>query len=347
MNRLAPATVKTRSAQLRAYEDFASSMNITSFPPTPDEVTSYASWLMLSRCGRETSLRQYLSALKTYFNQLNLWVPAPREYGPLGAVVDGAKRLFPGPVRRSLPVSVPILHNLITSVPPRQADDRQRLLLQVLKDTVLLLFFTMLRSSSLFPPSLSEADPLRNLTWERVKFTNFGAVIFVMYAKTNQFHQRVHRVVLKEKMGSIFCPVAALRRLRDMRGLPAHTLRDHVFQTPSRIGGWSVLTKPTVNRWFRGRISAMGLSAERYFLHGFRHGAISLALAEEPNINMIKIQSDHLSESVWSYAQVDVNRRLSVASKMVDALDNFRPAPEQGEADLHDLAVAPVQALLQ
>ena len=69
----------------------------------------------------------------------------------------------------------------------------------------------------------------------------------------------------------------------------------------------------------------MGLDPRRYLLHGFRHGAISLALVEDPNINMIKIQSDHLSESVWSYAQVDANRRLSVASKMVDALDNYDP----------------------
>ena len=324
-NRLAPATVRTRSAQLRAWDEFSQSMDVTAVPPSPDEVTSYASWLMLTKCSRETSLRQYLSALKTHFNQQNLWIPSPREYGPLGAVVDGAKRLFPGAIRRSLPVSVPLLHNLVSSPPPPGADPRRKLLLQILKDTVTLLFFTMLRASSLFPASLAEADPLRNLSWDRVKFTEFGAVIFVLYSKTNQFHQRVHRVVLKEKTGSIFCPVQAMKRLRDMRGVPAHLLHDHVFQIPTRAGGWSLLTKPTVNKWFRGRIEAMGLPRDRYLLHGFRHGAVSLALVEEPNLNMVKIQSDHLSDSVWSYAQVDVNRRLSVASKMVDALDNYRP----------------------
>ena len=146
-----------------------------------------------------------------------------------------------------------------------------------------------------------------------------------MYAKTNQYHQRVHRVVLREKIGSVSCPVQALRRLRDMRGIPAPELRGHVFQIPTRTGGWTLLTKPTVNKWFKGRITAMGLPADRYLLHGFRHGAISLALVEEPNINMVKLQSDHLSEAVWCYAQVAVDRRLSVASKMVDALDDFRP----------------------
>ena len=332
-NRIAPATRRTRSTQLRAFDEFADLMDITVLPPTPEEVTRWASWLMLTKCTRESSLRQYLSALKVHFNQLDMWIPAPREYGPLGAVVDGAKRCFPGPIRRSLPVTVPILYNLVNTRPPPRADARQQLVLQILKDCVLILFFSMLRSSSLFPPTAGEADSERNLTWERVRFTEFGAVITVTLSKTSQYGQKAHRVVLQEKPGSIFCPVAALHRLREMRGLPAHTLRDHVFQLPVMGGGWSVLTKPTVNRWFKGRIKAMGLPEDRYMLHAFRHGAIALALAEEPNIAMIKLQSNHLSESVWVYSQVDVSRRLSVASKMVDALDGF--LPDDNEAGDH------------
>ena len=327
-NRIAPATKKTRSTQLKAFDEFADLMNIVQLPPSPEEVTRWASWLMLTKCTRESSLRQYLSALKVHFNQLNMWVPAPREYGPLGAVVDGAKRCFPGPIRRSLPITVPILHNLINTRPPPQADDRQKLVLQILKDCMLILFFSMLRSSSLFPPTAGEADGERNLVWERVRFTEFGAVITVTLSKTSQFGQKAHRVVLKQKPGSVFCPVAALHRLREMRGLPAHTLRDHVFQLPTPGGGWAVLTKTTVNKWFKGRIKAMGLPDDRYMLHAFRHGAIALALSEEPNIAMVKLQSNHLSESVWVYSQVDVNRRLSVASKMVDALDDFLPGDE-------------------
>ena len=69
-------------------------------------------------------------------------------------------------------------------------------------------------------------------------------------------------------------------------------------------------------------------------LHAFRHGAIALALSEEPNIAMIKLQSNHLSESVWVYSQVEASRRLSVASKMIDALDRF--LPDEAEDD-HDL----------
>ena len=303
-------------------------MHIDRLPPSPEEVTRWASWLMLTKCTRESSLRQYLSALKVHFNQLDMWIPAPREYGPLGAVVDGAKRCFPGPIRRSLPITVPILHNLVNTRPPPRADPRQRLVLQILKDCMIILFFSMLRSSSLFPPTAGEADRERNLTWERVKFTEFGAVITVTLSKTSQYGQKAHRVVLQQKPDSVFCPVAALRRLREMRGLPAHTLRDHVFQLPTPGGGWAILTKSTVNKWFKGRIRAMGLPDERYMLHAFRHGAIALALSEEPNIAMIKLQSNHLSESVWVYSQVDVSRRLSVASKMVDALDRFLPGDE-------------------
>lgn len=331
-NRHAPATVRTRSAQLRAYDQFVGELGIVAFPPTPEDVKLFAAWLMLNKCTRETSLRQYLSALKTHFALLNLWVPAPREYGPLAAVVEGSKRMFPGPIRRSLPVTVAILRNLVFSRPPAAANARLRTVLQVLVDAMIILFFSMLRSSSLFPPSASEADPARNLVWERVRFSTNGAVISVVLAKTNQFCNRVHQVALAEKVGSPFCPVAALRRLRALR--PEAAGNEHVFQLPTSNGGWRLLVKTEVNVWFKSRIAEMGLDPEKYMLHGHRHGAVALALASEPNLALVKLQSDHLSDSIWTYAQVELSKRQSVAAVMLDAVDLFVPPRPAGHRHL-------------
>ena len=170
-------------------------------------------------------------------------------------------------------------------------------MLQVLKDAAILLFFSLLRSSSLFPPSMAEADGDRNLVWERVRFVEGGAVITTVLSKTLQHRQAVHQVSLKECAGSQYCPVAALRRLWALKGgVPAP--RDPVFQVPAGRGGWRLLLKSDVSRWFSGRISAMGLNAERYLLHGFRHGGIALALSVEPNLALVKLQSAHLSLSL-------------------------------------------------
>ena len=187
---------------MRAFEEFRLQMGDVAEPPSCDDMRLFASWLMLTRCGKETSLRQYLSAVKTHYKALGQWVPAPSEFGPLAAVVEGSKRLFPGPVRRSRPVSVEILRNLVRSRPPATATRSERTMLQVLKDAAILLFFSLLRSSSLFPPSMAEADGDRNLVWERVRFVEGGAVITTVLSKTLQHRQAVHQVSLKECVGS-------------------------------------------------------------------------------------------------------------------------------------------------
>ena len=98
-----------------------------------------------------------------------------------------------------------------------------------------------------------------------------------------------------------------------------------MFQVPAGQGGWRLLLKSDVSRWFSGRISAMGQNVERYLLHGFRHGGIALALSVEPNLALVKLQSAHLSDAIWVYSQVDPHRRLSVAGAMLAAVDRGRP----------------------
>ena len=307
---------------MRAFDEFCLELGVTDYPPTPEDMKRFAAWVMLYRCSKESSLRQYLAAVKTHFNQLNMFVPSPREYGPLGAVVDGCKRMFPGPVKRSRPVSIPILRNLVYSSPPPAATWKQRMTLRVYKDTALVLYFSMLRSSSLFPPWAGAADVDRNLVWERVRFTEDGAILSIILAKTQQHMRRVHEVVLKKKEDSVFCPVAALHRLKNMSDRPVSP-RDHVFKLPvgqSAAAPWRILIKSEFNTWFKWRLGQMALDPEKYSIHGFRHGAVSLAISEEPNLALVRLATDHNSEAIWAYAQVDAARRRSVSAAMLEAV---------------------------
>ena len=327
----APATVQTRSSQLRAYDQFRLEMAVTSEPPSPREMVLFASWLMLFHCTREASLRQYLSAVKTFYSEKGLFVPAPSEFGPLKAVVDGSRRLFPGPSRKSKPVTIQILRNLIFSVPPPGASWRVAMTLRILKDTCLVLYFSMLRSSSLFPPWKGAADKNRNMIWDRVQFFEGGAKIIIILAKTQQNFNRTHEVVLREKQNSPFCPVGALRRLRSMSGRRAGG-QEHVFQLPlgeNAAGGWRLLVKSDLYTWFKRRIEQMNLDSELYMLHGFRHGAVALAIAEEPNLSLVKLASDQSSSIIWEYAQVDASRRQSVATAMIEAVHQAGAAPQR------------------
>ena len=108
-----------------------------------------------------------------------------------------------------------------------------------------------------------------------------------------------------------------------MRGAGVAAPGDHVLMVPTVAGGWRNLVKTDVNKWFKARIRNMNLDDELYMLHGYRHGAVALALAEQPNLALVRLQSDHFSEAIWSYSQVEVERRKSVAAVMLDAVERF------------------------
>ena len=190
----------------------------------------------------------------------------------------------------------------------------------MLKDTALLLFMTMLRGSSLFPSHPAAADPVRNLTWDKIRRVEGGVIITVVLSKTNQNRERVHEILLAAAPGSLFCPVQALERLRTMRGvLPAPT--DHVLVLPSAEGVWSPLCKYHFLKWFRGRLDQMGLDSARFHVHGFRHGSIQLAILSGNDITLIKLHSDHLSDAIMCYSHVEPAKRGVIASSMIEALD--------------------------
>ena len=308
---------------MEAYFTFAEEMGIATFPPSPPEVRLYAAWLLLTRCQKESSLRQYLSALRVYGKNLSppAYIPSPSEFGPLQAVVDGARRLFPGPIKRSKPVTTVIFRNLVNTRPPPGASWKTRTTLRVFIDVAILLYFTMLRSSSLFPAFPAAVDRDRQLTWRRVRWIPGGAVISVIKSKTEQFMRKTHEISLVENPDSIFCPIAALRRLRDMRGPGVAREDDLVCMIPDDAGGWKNLAKYTYVKWFKGRIAQMSGDPDAYFLHAFRHGSIALALAVEQNVTLVKLQSNHISDCIFVYSQVDVARRKVVAGAMLQALD--------------------------
>ena len=95
---------------------------------------------------------------------------------------------------------------------------------------------------------------------------------------------------------------------------------DLVLMLPDGEGGWKPLCKYELVRWFKLRISQLGLDENKYFLHGFRHGSLAECLAIEPNIALIRVTSNHLSDAIFTYSNIDPNKRFQVSAKMMDSL---------------------------
>lgn len=185
-----------------------------------------------------------------------------------------------------------------------------------------LLFFGLVRSSTLVPGFPGETDPRRQITWDRVKrLGELGAVLEVILDKTIQTLDRVHYVSLAARPGSIYCPVAALDELLQLQGgSPNCGMNQLVLRLPLGNGKWRPLVKYEFVAWFRKRLTDMGVDPEMTFVHGFRHGGISLCMKEEQNLALVKISSNHLSDAIFSYSFLPPEDRLQVCRKMLAAM---------------------------
>jgi hypothetical protein len=108
--------------------------------------------------------------------------------------------------------------------------------------------------------------------------------------------------------------------MADLQERPATSETDLCLQLPIKGGGWRPLVKYEFNTWFRSRIKQMGLDPTRYFVHGFRHGSLALALLHEPNVTLVRLNSNHLSDAIFTYSNIDPVKRFQVTQKMLSVV---------------------------
>ena len=104
-----------------------------------------------------------------------------------------------------------------------------------------------------------------------------------------------------------------------------------VFCVPDATGEWKPLTKQLAQSVLESQISGMGLNPAKYRFHGFRHGSIQAACLVEPNLQLARLQSDHVSDAINVYTALPGHRRFGVAAKLTQQLQCFsqRSQPTQ------------------
>ena len=146
--------------------------------------------------------------------------------------------------------------------------------------------------------------------------------------KTIQHRERLHRIALKSDPSSPLCPVKCLDELIEMRGGKQNIKSDDlVLQIPDGTGSWRPLCKYQLNSWFKHCVAQMGLDPDKFMLHGCRHGSLAEALAIEPNLTLIRVTSNHLSDAIFTYSNIDPNKRFQVSEKMLDAITRMCTGP--------------------
>jgi hypothetical protein len=160
------------------------------------------------------------------------------------------------------------------------------------------------------------------------KFTG-GIVLSIVLAKTIQFSERVHEIALAARPGSVFCPVAALRKLVLLRHGTKTGDGDLIFQIPVN-GSWRPLCKDHVVTILRAQLVKMYLCPTDYSFHSFRHGGLQAAVRAQPNLELVKLQSGHMSDAVHVYTQMPGASRMVTGAKMLELMEREREAQPAG-----------------
>ena len=241
-------------------------------------------------------------------------------YGPLGQVLTGITRIARHKVRKALPITPPILANLLDSVPLTPSCPIQQNILTTFKSLTLLMFLTMSRSSNMLPESRKSFDPEYLLKWENIQRVSDGIIITITKSKTNQFAGNNHLIPLASSPDKKYCPVEALTRLAHMYGPAELQDTNPVFLIPSSDGSFVPLIKAEYVAWLKTRLRQMDLPAERFGMHSYRHGAVQEALLHESNRALVQLASGHSSEAILGYAHIPPERRFHLSQKLVASL---------------------------
>jgi hypothetical protein len=208
------------------------------------------------------------------------------------------------------------------SHPPATLSWEKQVLFATVQITYMIAFFSMLQASNLLPPSLSVVDLDWQMVWGRLISFDGGIVIHVILSKTIQCHEREREIALAEQSGSIFCLVATIWRLLELQGGMKCADNDLMLQIPVNLV-WHPLCKDTVVVIMQSQLRKLGLDPDRYSCHSFRHRSIQTAVLVQPALELVKLQSGHLSNAVHLYTQMPGSARMVTTTKMLEQMDAF------------------------
>jgi hypothetical protein len=80
----------------------------------------------------------------------------------------------------------------------------------------------------------------------------------------------------------------------------------------------------TVVNVMRMQLAKLGLDASSYSFHSFRHGSIQTAVLAQPSLELVKLQSGHMSDAVMVYTQMPGAARMVTGAKMLQRMEAER-----------------------
>jgi len=175
---------------------------------------------------------------------------------------------------------------------------------------MLLEFYMFFRKSNLVPKSGKNFDPAKTLSRRDIIIRPWGLIICVRWSKTIQFRERQLLIpVLQLTKGHCLCPVQAYERPLSVFPAP------HI--SPAFLHSISGHATPISHYEFTAKLckvlSQGGFPASKFSGHSFRRGGATYAFRCRVPVELISLQGDWSSDTVFLYIAQPLERRLSVA----------------------------------
>ena len=293
-------TKQAYRSQRDAYLRFCAHFGYSPIPTTDVILCRYAAFL--ARTIKPVSISCYMNVIRVMHLEAGHQNPLLDNWN-LSLVIRGIRRDHNKPAKVKLPITPDILSAIYTKL------DFSKPIMSSFWAACLVGFFSFFRKSTLLPKSLNH-DCKTELCRQDILFTECAVIINVKHTKTLQFHDRLLQVPLPQIVGSVLCPVMAIKNLMDLsQDIPPYA---PLFSYPTQLGRYSCLTHVVFVKILRLVLSSCGLPANEYSGHSFRRGGASFAFSSGVPTELIKSQGDWKSSAYERYLSCPLDQRLKL-----------------------------------
>lgn len=291
----AESTKKSYGTHLKRYTDFCRRMGYAAVPASPEVIDRYVAHL--SEDLQFSSIAKYLNIIRLLHKEAGLPNPLLENFS-LDCLLKGIKRDKGSNINRKLPI-----------LPEHLVSFKKHLNLSDIKDIMfwaacLLGFYAFLRKSNLFPPSSKSFDPNKHLSRSHLHFESGGIILDVMWAKNNQYRERIIQCFIPRTGGEL-CPVSAILRVLQ-KSWSAETTGP-LFVLPDNNGTWKPLLYGAFLAKIKACIKQIGLDTSKYAGHSLRRGAATWALKKGIPGEVIQSLGDWHSQAYLAYLHVSLD----------------------------------------
>ena len=295
----ANTTKRTYQSQTNSYIKFCLKFNLIPVPASQETICAYVSFL--ARTLSPNSIPAYMNIIRILHIEAGFNNPISDNW-ELKMIQKGISRLLGKPPKQKLPISIPILLGIASSLANHPSDAS-------FWAACLVAFFGFLRKSTLLPANdailLGKFISRRDL--EKLTLASFS--IRIRNSKTIQFGQRVLVLPYVSCADPRLCPVRAMLKHLGHSKLPeARPLFNYMDK-----GVEFQFTHAFFVKRLKLALLASGNSTSEISCHSFRRGGATLAHAVGLSSLEIKCRGDWRSNAFERYVDISASSSLSSA----------------------------------